>query len=211
MSRFLFDKSQRFEMRGPGDAPPEADPVSFHDPATAHAFLDPLSTDVWQIDAMREALAQETPFPTVHRMRDHEVVDQLAWRLHTGAVTVAPGTVLTRGTTPGDATKPAAPPEQAPADIAEAPPEEEIVVENEWIAVKLVRKAREAPPAWWPDEGTLPYAQTRYGATLTDRSTEGTLDGQGQTDYQDIPPGACAFTFTDFYDDIEQWLEERAR
>lgn len=62
------------------------------------------------------------------------------------------------------------------------------------------------PPAWWPQAAAKPYAAEPFGATLTNASKQGTLDGDGRVGYEQLPPGSCEFVFKDFYKKIEAAL-----
>jgi hypothetical protein len=68
----------------------------------------------------------------------------------------------------------------------------------------------ESRPDWWPAAQSGPYTSEQYSASLTDGPREGSLDGDGAVDAQNIPAGSCEFQATkDFYDEIEQYFDSQ--
>ena len=182
MSRFLYDNGTRFEMLGQGDAAPEEAALSFDSPEAAYAYLEPFSTETRHMDTFRAVLVKEEPLFSVHRRPKHEVLRQLAWRVHSGFVSVAPKTIMVRGTIPGGTNTPRAP---QPPDAAPPPtPTDEPAVEEEtmqWITFQVL-----------DDEGNEPVAGVKLEVRLPDGSLDTfTTDGDGVIHIPSLTPGTC--------------------
>ncbi len=155
--------------------------MKFRDPSSTLSFLRTFLHDPEQMRTLRNLVGKHSP--DAHRMKDEEVVRQLALYLVRGDIKVIRKRTLRGG---GIKEEVETPPKQesAPGAKSAAPKK------NSWIEITLV--GMEGQPV--PGE--------RYMITLPDGSTqEGRLDADGYAEYYGINPGSCQIWYPDLSED----------
>ena len=79
---------------------------------------------------------------------------------------------------------------------------------DHWFEFHLVRKPREKPLHYWPNDIELGYKDEAFTANLTDKCIEQSLDGVGRIKVTGIPEGVNDIQFADFFIEIEDWLKK---
>lgn len=89
MSRPLQDDSPLIKRCfGRADQTASGTPVAFSDSFKARSYLGRFATKALDMQTLRATLAQEIAPSQVLRMRDDEVLRQMAWRLHAGHIRI---------------------------------------------------------------------------------------------------------------------------
>lgn len=85
------------------------------------------------------------------------------------------------------------------------------VIKEEAISIIFQRKPRTMKHEWWPKERRLAYSDESYDLTTTTDCKGDNLDGMGSVAIGDLPPGDCSIKYSEFYTEIEDWINERLK
>jgi hypothetical protein len=157
--------------------------LNIRDRSSALQFLRRFLRDPMDMMALRNSLADGFCSARVFGWTDHEVLEQLAWRIACGqTAVVSKFAEVYGGGSRGGETEPA----------AEAPPAETVRKRTSWIELELI------------DEAGKPVPGKMYELVLPDGLIRrGSLDSKGQARITDIDAGTCKVLFPEL--DAEAW------
>ena len=155
------------------DAPPDS-PLEFHDEFSACNFLSGIISDPINRAILRAIFADISPVGNISGLTDHEIIQQLAWRVARGYIKFVPRVSkrISVGGVPQDDDES----EEASPNQAE---------EKTWIEIQLV------------DEADQPVVRERFQISNSSGAVvaQGYTDAQGLADATNLDPGTYQVTF----------------